>query len=64
MVRDKNVFSLPNVTLQPGGGRGDSHMKGAGTSVISLRDVSFRFWSHLGCSEQNAIIIFSSQGLV
>ena len=24
--------------------------------VVSLRDVNFGFWSHLGCSGQNAII--------
>ena len=29
-----------------GGGRGgDSHMKGAGMVVVSLRGVNFRFWS-------------------
>ena len=32
-----------------GGGRGDSHMKGA-VMLVSLRGVNFRFWSHLGCS--------------
>ena len=31
--------------------------------VASLRDVNFEFWSHLGCSRQNAII-FSREGLV
>ena len=31
--------------------------------VVSLRGVNFRFWSHLGCSRQNAII-FSWEGLV
>ena len=29
-------------------------MKGAGMLVVSLSDVNFGFWSHLGCSEQNA----------
>ena len=29
-------------------------MKGAGMLVVSLRGVNFGFWSHLGCSEQNA----------
>ena len=43
--------------------RGDSYMKGAWTFVVSLRGVNFGFWSHLGCSGQNAII-FSRQGLV
>ena len=40
-----------------------SHMKGAGMLVVSLRRVIFGFWSHLGCSGQNAII-FSRQGIV
>ena len=31
----------------PGGG-GDSHMKRARMLVVSLSDVNFRFWSHLG----------------
>ena len=38
-------------------------MKGAGMLVVSLRGVNFAFWSHLGCSGQNAII-FSRKGLV
>ena len=49
-----------------GGGGRDSHLKGTGMLVISLRGVrgvNFRFWSHLGCSGQN-VIIFSRQGLV
>ena len=46
----------------PGRG-GDSHMKGAAMLVVSLRDVNFGSWSHLGCSGENAII-FSPQGLV
>ena len=46
-----------------GGGRKDSHMKGAGMLVVSLRGVNFRFWSHLGCSGQDAII-FSREDLV
>ena len=37
-------------------------MKGAGMIVVSLRGVHFGFWSHLGCSGQNAII-FSRKGL-
>ena len=45
----------------PGGGT--LHMKGVGMLVISLRGVNFGFWSHLGCSGQNAII-FSREGLV
>ena len=31
-------------------------MKVVGILVVSLRDVNFGFWSHLGCSGQNAII--------
>ena len=31
-------------------------MKGVGMLVVSLRDVNFGFWSHLGCSGQNTII--------
>ena len=31
--------------------------------VVSLRGINFGFWSHLGCSGQNAII-FSREGLV
>ena len=46
-----------------GGGGGNSHLKGAGMLVISLRGVNLRFWSRLGCSWQN-VIIFSRQGLV
>ena len=46
-----------------GGGVGDSRIKGAGMLVVSLRGVNFEFWSHLGCSGQNAII-FSREGLV
>ena len=44
--------------LHPGGGSpgGDSHMKGAGMLVVSLRGVNFRFWSRLRCSGQNTII--------
>ena len=40
---------------------GDSLMKGAGMFVVSLRGVNFRFWSHLGCSGQNALI-FGGKG--
>ena len=37
-------------------------MKWVGMLVVSLRGVNFGFWSHLGCSVQNAII-FSRKGL-
>ena len=46
----------------PGGGR-TLHMKGVGMLIVSLRGANFRFWSHVGCSGQNAII-FSHEGLV
>ena len=42
---------------------GDSHMKGVGMLDFSLSAVNFGFWSHLGCSEQNATV-FSREGLV
>ena len=38
-------------------------MKGVGMLVVSFRGINFGFWSHLGCSGQNAII-FSREGLV
>ena len=46
-----------------GGGGGTPHMKVVGMLVVSLRGVNFGFWSHLGCSGQNATI-FSHEGLV
>ena len=46
----------------PGGGGGDSQMKGAWMLVVSLRGVNFRFWSHLESSGQNTII-FGRKGL-
>ena len=59
---------LPNseigARVPPGGGGGGTpHMKLVGMLVVSLRGVNFGFWSHLGCSGQNAII-FSREGLV
>ena len=45
----------------PPGGGGTPHMKGVGMLVVSLRGVNFGFWSHLGCSGQQAII-FSRDG--
>ena len=48
----------------PGGGWGGTpHMKVVGMLVVSLRGVTFGFWSHLGCSGQKAII-FIPEGLV
>ena len=38
-------------------------MKGVEMLIVLLRGVNFEFWSHLDCSEQNAII-FSLEGLV
>ena len=37
--------------------------KGVRILVVSFRDVNFGFWSHLGCSGQNATV-FSREGLV
>ena len=31
--------------------------------VVLLRGINFRFWSHLGCPGQNAVI-FSHEGLL
>ena len=53
---------LDKIALQPGGG-GTPHMKVVRMLVVTLRGVNFGFWSHLGCSEQNANI-FSHEGLV
>ena len=38
------------------GGGGTPLMKGVGMFLVSLKGVNFGFWSHLGCSEQNAIM--------
>ena len=57
-----NTLGNP-VTDSQGGWGGNSHMKGAGMLVVSLRGVNFGFWSHLWCSGQNAII-FSREGLI
>ena len=51
------------VKLKSRGGGGESHMKGAGMLVVSLRGVNCGLWSHLGCSGQTAIM-FSLEGLV
>ena len=63
-----NVKSTENALLvlkaELSGGVGwTPHMKVVGMLVVSLRGVNFGFWSHLGCSGQNAII-FSCEGLV
>ena len=58
--------TLPSLTPEGGGGGGGGELrirKGMGMLVVSLRGVNFGFWSHVGCSGQNAII-FSREGLV
>ena len=59
LQHDKSLKS--NVVIPPGGG--DSAYEGGGDARRLLRGVNFRFWSHLGCSGQNAII-FSHESLV
>ena len=36
-------------------------MNGVGMLVILLRGLNFGVWSHLGCSGQNAMMIFSGR---
>ena len=57
---DEVIFESPE-----GGGEGGgrTQMKVVGMLVVSFRGVNFGFWSHLGCTGQNAII-FSREGLV
>ena len=59
----ENVFSSMRGgntdTPMPGGGT--PHIKVVGMLVVSLRGVNFGFWSHLGCSGQNAIIYLASK---
>ena len=63
-TRKKNQAPSSNfLRLRSRGGGKTPHMKGVGMLVVSLRRVNFGFWSHLGCSGQNAII-FSREGLV
>ena len=58
------VLVITNNNCSPRGrGGGSPHMKVVRILVVSLRGVNFGFWSHLGCSGQNAII-FSREGLV
>ena len=58
------TIAVVSLSFRPGGGgMGTPHMKGGGMLVVSRRGVNFGFWSHLGCSGQNAII-FSREGLV
>ena len=58
----KDLYIVQYRCLKPGEG-GGPHIKGVGMLVVSLRGINFGFWSHLGCSGQNAII-FSREGLV
>ena len=61
---DKRMWISSFFYGAPGGWGGRTpHMKGVGMLIVSLRGVNFGFWSHLGCSGQNAII-FSHEGLV
>ena len=48
---------------QGGEGGGTPNMKEVGILAVLFRGVNFGFWSHLGCSGQNAIV-FSREGLV
>ena len=41
------------MSFQP---RGLDSQKGVGMLVVSPRGVNFGFWSHLGCSGENAMI--------
>ena len=50
-----NTSALHRLFYARGGGR-----KGVEMLVVSLRDVNFGFWSHLGCSGH----IFNREGLV
>ena len=63
-IRGAILPSDPPLSLGGGGeGPRDSVYGRGGDAVVSLRGVNFGFWSHLGCSGQNAII-FSREGLV
>ena len=59
------TFSCPQdgVVERFGGGGGNSAYEMVEMLVVSLSGVNFGFWSHLGCSGENAII-FSREGLV
>ena len=48
LVCDLNCLQVPG---------GVSHMKQTGMLVVSLRGVSFGFWSRLGCSGQSTNIL-------
>ena len=52
---------IENYTWYGWGGGGDSHMKQTGMVVVSLRGVTFWFWSRWGCSGQSANILSHAQ---
>lgn len=59
----KGAYSISHISplwLALGGG-GASHMKGM--LFVSLRGANLGFWSRSGCSGQNAMIMFSREGL-
>ena len=58
-----SALAQKTANLPSGGEGGTPHMKGGRMLDFSLRGVNFGFWSHVGCSGQNAII-FSLEGLV
>ena len=60
---ERFVHCSISMTQTRGGVRKGPQMKGVGMLVVSLRGINFGFWSHLGCSGQNAII-FSREGVV
>ena len=57
------IRTIANQNAYSPGGEGTPHTEGVGLLVVLLRGVNFGFWSHLGCSGQNAII-FSRESLV
>ena len=63
MHKEIDVRIVYDMIPPPGG---SPHMKGVGMLVVSLRGVNFGFWTHVGCSGQNPIILlmFSREGLV
>ena len=62
-IRTVRLNFKPKASLCPGGKGVESHIKRGGMLVVSLRGVNFGFWSHLGCSGQNAII-YSRESLL
>ena len=62
-ITDTNYTIIVHRRIQFVPGGGDLAYERVGMLVVSLRGVNFGFWSHLGCSVENAII-FSREGLV